>query len=72
MGLDSRHWSEECGVVGIAGTPAAGELAALALHSLQHRGQESAGVATADGHVLKTHKAMGLVADVFTESVVKN
>lgn len=71
MGLDARHWREECGVVGLAGVRGAGELAALALHSLQHRGQESAGVSTADGHVVRTHKAMGLVADVFTESVVK-
>jgi len=71
MGLDARHWREECGVVGLAGVRGAGELAALALHSLQHRGQESAGVSTADGHVVRTHKAMGLVADVFTEPVVK-
>jgi len=71
MGLDERHWREECGVVGIANSHGAGELAALALHSLQHRGQESAGVSTSDGHVVKTFKAMGLVADIFTESVVK-
>jgi len=71
MGLDERHWREECGVVGIAGCDGAGELAALALHSLQHRGQESAGVSVSDGHVVRTSKAMGLVADVFTEDVVK-
>ena len=72
MGLDERHWREECGVVGIAGCAGAGELAALALHSLQHRGQESAGVSVSDGHVVRTFKAMGLVADVFTEDAVKN
>lgn len=72
MGLDERHWREECGVVGIAGCDGAGELSALALHSLQHRGQESAGVSTSDGHVVRTYKEMGLVADVFTEDVVKD
>ncbi len=71
MGLDERHWRDECGVVGIVDCHGAGELAALALHSLQHRGQESAGVSTSDGHVVKTYKAMGLVADIFTEDVVK-
>ncbi len=71
MGLEGQHWREECGVVGIAGCPGAGELAALALHALQHRGQESAGVATADGHVVRTHRAMGLVADIFTEELVR-
>ena len=45
---DHRHWREECGVVGIAGVPAAAELASLALHALQHRGQESAGITVAD------------------------
>ena len=71
MGAEGQHWRDECGVVGIAGCPGAGELAALALHALQHRGQESAGVSVSDGHVLTTHRRMGLVADVFTEDVVK-
>jgi len=62
-----RHWREECGVVGIAGVEGAAELASLALHALQHRGQESAGITVADGHQLTTHKRMGLVADVFDE-----
>ena len=71
MGLDQKHWSEECGVVGLAGINGAGELAALALHALQHRGQESAGVSVSDGHTVHTHREMGLVADIFTEPVVK-
>jgi amidophosphoribosyltransferase len=66
-----RHWREECGVVGIAGCPGAAELASLALHALQHRGQESAGITVADGHTLATHKRMGLVTDVFDEGTVK-
>ncbi len=66
-----RHWQEECGVVGIAGVEGAAELTSLALHALQHRGQESAGITVADGHRLLTHKRMGLVADVFDEGVTR-
>ena len=71
MVLEARHWRDECGVVGLAGVKGAGELAALALHALQHRGQESAGVSVSDGHAVRTHREMGLVADIFTEPVVK-
>jgi amidophosphoribosyltransferase len=71
MGLDERHWREECGVVGIAAVDGAAELASLALHALQHRGQESAGITVADGHRLVTHKKMGLVADVFDENTTR-
>jgi amidophosphoribosyltransferase len=71
MSLDERHWREECGVVGIAGVDGAAELASLALHALQHRGQESAGITAADGHRLVTFKKMGLVADVFDESATR-
>lgn len=66
-----RHWREECGVVGIAAVDGAAELASLALHALQHRGQESAGITVADGHRLLTHKRMGLVADIFDESTTR-
>jgi amidophosphoribosyltransferase len=68
---DHRHWREECGVVGIAGVKGAAELASLALHALQHRGQESAGITVADGLCVQTHKRMGMVADIFDESTVK-
>jgi amidophosphoribosyltransferase len=54
---------DECGVIGIR-SDSAGELAVLGLHALQHRGQESAGVATFDGSI-HLHKAMGLVEHVF-------
>lgn len=66
-----RHWREECGVVGIAAVDGAAELASLALHALQHRGQESAGITVADGHRMLTHKRMGLVADVFDENTTR-
>ena len=56
---------DECGVVGVC-APEAASLAILGLHALQHRGQESAGVASYDG-ALHLHKAMGLVGQVFAE-----
>ena len=67
-----RDWHEECGIVGIAGCTGASELASMALHALQHRGQESAGISATDGYTLATHKGMGLVADVFDESTLKS
>ncbi len=57
---------EECGVVAIHGHPEAANLAYLALHALQHRGQESAGIASSDGRLIHTYKSMGHVADIFT------
>src|ERR1700742_2472505 len=61
---------EECGVVAVHGHPDAARQAYLALYALQHRGQESAGIATADGTNLSNIKGMGLVADIFTEEVL--
>ncbi len=61
---------EECGVVAIHGHPDAARQAYLALYALQHRGQESAGIATADYTNLSNIKGMGLVADIFTEDVL--
>lgn len=71
MNQANRHWSEECGVIGIVNCDGAAELAGLALHALQHRGQESAGITSADGHTVRTHRGMGLVEDVFDDSVLK-
>ncbi len=59
---------EECGVFGIYGHTEAANLTYLGLYALQHRGQESAGIATSDGVQLSIHKAMGHVADSFHES----
>src|ERR1700755_2760796 len=61
---------EECGVVAIFAHPEAEKLAYLGLHALQHRGQESAGIVTSDGMAPHVHKAMGLVADIFSEEVL--
>lgn len=68
--LTSDKFREECGVVAIHAHPEAEKLAYLGLHALQHRGQESAGVVTSDGMSLHAHKAMGLVADIFTTEVL--
>lgn len=58
---------DECGVVGIYGAENAAALSYFALTSLQHRGQESAGIAVSDGSKIKLHKDMGLVSDVFKQ-----
>ena len=59
---------EACGIFGIC-TPGvdAARVAFFALYALQHRGQESAGIATSDGRVTYLHKDMGLVSQVFDE-----
>jgi amidophosphoribosyltransferase len=68
--LTSDRFHDECGVVAIFAHPEAEKLAYLGLHALQHRGQESAGIVTSDGLTSRVHKAMGLVADIFTEDVL--
>jgi amidophosphoribosyltransferase len=59
---------EECGVFGIFGHPEAAKMAYLGLYALQHRGQESAGIAASNGERLIAYRAMGYVADAFTEA----
>ena len=61
---------EECGVFGIFGHPEAANLAYLGLFALQHRGQESAGIAVADGGKIRVSRAMGQVADAFDEAAL--
>jgi len=67
--FDKFH--DECGIFGIYGHPDAANLTYLGLYSLQHRGQESAGIASSDGKRLYSQKAMGLVADIFDEDRIK-
>jgi amidophosphoribosyltransferase len=62
---------EECGIFGIWGHPEASYLTFLGLYSLQHRGQESAGIVCAENGEPKSHKGMGLVAEVFNEEIIK-
>lgn len=56
---------EECGLFGIFGDPDAVQKTYFGLHSLQHRGQEAAGIASSDGEFIQCYKAMGTVARVF-------
>ena len=58
-------FKDECGVVGIYGSENCAQLTYYALTSLQHRGQESAGIAVSDGTKISIHKDMGLVGEVF-------
>jgi len=55
---------EGCGVFGVFNHPQAAGLTALGLHALQHRGQESAGLATSDGAAMRLLKGQGLVAEI--------
>jgi amidophosphoribosyltransferase len=59
-----------CGVFGIFGHEEASHLTYLGLHALQHRGQESAGIVASTGTALASHRAMGHVAEVFTEATL--
>ena len=63
-------FKDECGVVAVHNHPEAATVAYLGLHQLQHRGQESAGIVSSDGGRMHVHKAMGQVADIFTEEVL--
>ncbi|MCW7076582.1 MAG: amidophosphoribosyltransferase [Candidatus Syntrophoarchaeum sp.] len=64
---------EECGIAGIA---LAGQQVSyplfFALYALQHRGQESAGIATWDGRFIRSFKEMGLVPEVFGEKMLSD
>ncbi len=56
---------EECGIFGVYGADDPATLIYLGLYSLQHRGQESAGIVVSDGTKVVSHKGMGLLSDVF-------
>jgi amidophosphoribosyltransferase len=64
-----RH---ECGICGVFGHQDAAKLVYFGLYALQHRGQESAGIVAGDGRKVFLHKNMGLVPEVFSESVLEN
>jgi amidophosphoribosyltransferase len=61
---------EACGLFGIFGHKEVANLTYLGLYSLQHRGQESAGITVSDGKKIKEHKGMGLVGEVFGQKGV--
>lgn len=65
MLAEVKGLNEECGIFGIWDHPNAAEITYYGLHSLQHRGQEGAGIVSTDGETLKGHRNLGLLADVF-------
>ena len=65
MRYEVKSLNEECGVFGIWGHPDAAKLTYFGLHSLQHRGQEGAGILSNDAGQLKRHRDMGLLSEVF-------
>jgi len=68
--LPDDKFRDHCGVFAVQGHPEAAKLTYLGLHALQHRGQESAGIAASDGDKIVSYKGMGHVAEVFTEEVI--
>src|SRR5262252_1844182 len=61
-------FSDECGIFGVSDSEDAANLAYLGLYALQHRGQESAGIASLNGGEIHVEREMGYVADVFDEA----
>src|SRR5712692_8156601 len=61
--IDDDKFHDECGVFGVFGHSEAANITYLGIHALQHRGQESAGIAALDAGQIQVHKTMGLVAD---------
>ncbi len=68
--IEDDHFHDHCGIVGVYGHPEAAKLAYLGLYALQHRGQESAGIASTQGQRLELVKGMGLVQDIFTSAAL--
>ena len=64
-------YKDECGIFGIFGHPEAANLTSLGLYALQHRGQESAGIAAADGDRMRLARGMGQISDAFDEETLQ-
>jgi len=65
------HPHEECGVIGVFGpNEDVARMTFFGLYALQHRGQEAAGIAVADGQTICMHKGVGLVSQVFTANTM--
>ncbi|MBV9737500.1 MAG: amidophosphoribosyltransferase, partial [Candidatus Eremiobacteraeota bacterium] len=62
-----------CGITGVfAPGHDAARLAFFGLYALQHRGQESAGIAVSDGGTIRSHREMGLLSAIFDEDILSN
>jgi amidophosphoribosyltransferase len=64
--IENDRPRDECGVFGIHGHPEAAKITYFGLYALQHRGQESAGIAVAQDKRINVHKGMGLVPEIYT------
>ena len=65
------HPQEECGVFGVASSlKDVARMTYFGLYTLQHRGQEAAGIAVSDGYGINLHKGIGLVNQVFNEDII--
>jgi amidophosphoribosyltransferase len=69
--ISDDKFRDHCGVFAVYGHPEAAKLTYLGLYALQHRGQESAGIAVSNGERLTWHKGMGHVAEVFNERTLE-
>ena len=69
--LEDDHFHDQCGVFGVWGSGESSNLCYLGLHALQHRGQESAGIVSSDGHQLFAHRSLGLVQDCFSAATLE-
>lgn len=67
MSYEIKGLNEECGVFGVFGAENVSQLTYFGLHSLQHRGQEGAGIVSSDGDRLHQHRDRGLLAKVFAD-----
>jgi amidophosphoribosyltransferase len=72
MLAEIKGLNEECGIFGIWGHDEAAQITYYGLHSLQHRGQEGAGIVVTDGESLKGHKGLGLVTEVFSNGELQS
>lgn len=73
LGPERRRdaYRDECGVFAVHGHPEAAHLTYLGLYALQHRGQESCGIVSSSGSEHTVHRAMGLVADNFSDKILR-
>lgn len=68
MPYEIKGLNEECGVFGVFGSQEAAHMTYFGLHSLQHRGQEGAGIVTSDGEYLHQYRNRGLLSEVFANT----
>ena len=69
--FEGEHFHDHCGVFGVFGHREAAKLTYLGLYGLQHRGQESAGIASSDGLDIHVYKNMGHLQEIFTPEALK-